>query len=566
MSTEADRRIQAAQRIPFDALVEVGGASGPSFEAQAINISEEGMQLRTAYLPNEGQPITCRFDAGPGQSVLASGEVVWAQQGGKGGEFGIRFTDMDPESIDSLRRMCGIGKDPLPQPPGSKVRLHIDGLASPMRARVKTSKNAALTVGSDLGFLQVGKELELEDAESGNRRLARIDGVEVEIDASSHVPQLIVMLRYADEAGMAASAAARASDGTALAAPEPEDIHVEDAAAEAAAGAPHNAHDGDLESVKRASGEMKGALARGVRTIGPAVSKFATRAKTTIALLAAKRHTAFADVQQRRTTAPAPGGGLHTAGRKVIRGESMSSIEEPTEMTPKLKPTKRRLAIGGAVLLAVTLLAVAMRKHPGPPTATADSASSSIANADPRHALANAPAATMAAPAFPLPVSAAPADSPMGEEPTPPMGAAEKKHVKPGKVTPFGNGPVAHGNILHLKMDGPIESIEGAQDPTGFTVHLPGRRAVEAAGPLAARDARIASVKVSNDPGGAGAELTLTFKDGVPHYQVRAKGDMLEIALAPIGKSVAKKDGKPAGGAAKHAIAKKKANNEPDPH
>jgi hypothetical protein len=91
MSTE-DRRAPGTSRIPFDGLVEVGGAMGPSFEAQAINVSEDGMLLRTAYLPEAGQPLTCRFDAGPGESVLASGEVVWSQGAEKGGEFAIRFS------------------------------------------------------------------------------------------------------------------------------------------------------------------------------------------------------------------------------------------------------------------------------------------------------------------------------------------------------------------------------------------------------------------------------------------------------------------------------------------
>lgn len=101
-------------------------------------------------------------------------------------------------------------------------------------------------------------------------------------------------------------------------------------------------------------------------------------------------------------------------------------------------------------------------------------------------------------------------------------------------------------------MDGPIESIEGAQQPTGFAVKLPGRKSLEAAGPLAARDSRIAAIKVSNDP--AGAELTIAFKDGVPHYQVSGKGDTLIIALAPAGaldQTTAKNDTK-GGKVAKH--------------
>jgi hypothetical protein len=118
--------------------------------------------------------------------------------------------------------------------------------------------------------------------------------------------------------------------------------------------------------------------------------------------------------------------------------------------------------------------------------------------------------------------------------------ADRKRHARP---VPFGNGPVHHGNVLHLKMDGPIESIEGAQQPTGFALKIPGRRSMEAAAPLAARDSRIATIKVTNEP--AGAELTVAFKDGVPNYQVSAKGDALVIALAPVGPletTVAKRD------------------------
>src|SRR6185312_2097637 len=129
---------------------------------QAVDVSEDGMHLRTAYLPEAGQPLTCRFDAGPSQSVLASGEVIWARGADKGGEFGIRFTDMDGESVDALKRIC------LPMPAasaagpaarsGAKVRLHIDGLASPMRAKVRDSQTNEVTVGSDLQFLQVGRQ------------------------------------------------------------------------------------------------------------------------------------------------------------------------------------------------------------------------------------------------------------------------------------------------------------------------------------------------------------------------------------------------------------------------
>jgi hypothetical protein len=164
-------------------------------------------------------------------------------------------------------------------------------------------------------------------------------------------------------------------------------------------------------------------------------------------------------------------------------------------------------------------------------------------------ALAEAPAApsvgTPPAPApepIPAPPSPAAGSLAAADEPLDPSaGASHKKHAH---VAPFGNGPVHHGNVLHLKLDGAIESIEGAQQPTGFAVKVPGRKSLEAAGPLAARDSRIAAIKVSNDT--AGAELTVAFKDGVPNYQVSAKGDTLVISLAPPGSidKVAKKDEK----------------------
>jgi hypothetical protein len=87
--------------------------------------------------------------------------------------------------------------------------------------------------------------------------------------------------------------------------------------------------------------------------------------------------------------------------------------------------------------------------------------------------------------------------------------------------------------MIQLKMDGVIESLEGAQQPTGFVVKIPGRKSLEPASPLAARDSRIAAMKVTNGP--TGAELTVVFKDGVPMYRVSAHADTLVIALAVPG-------------------------------
>jgi len=528
MSTE-DRRAPGATRMPFDGLVEVGGALGPSFEAQAVNVSEDGIHLRTAYLPELGQPLTCRFDGGPNRSVLVAGEVVWAQGEAKGGEFGVRFTEMDADSVDSLKHLCGVGGSGLVVQPGSKVRLHIEGLASPMRAKIRDCHPTEVTVGSDLGFLQVGKQLELEDAQNGGKRPACIDRVEVAVDPASNVPQLVVTLRYADAQAQADEARDEASAASRQVA-RPSD---------------------DLAAVEEASQQMKGALARNIARIGPAFERFARRAKTTVALIAQRRAQRTEDSgTSRRTTSLPPGGGLHASGRRVVRGESSPSLPETAA---KLQVTKRKAIVATAVMMTAVAGALVLKKahhEADGTTGTAESSRSAAPATSSEPSGAQSPSgstatAAVASPSDPGPaVAVAPQTVALAAADDGADSAQGSTHKKHPRVAPFGNGPVHHGNVLHLKMDGAIDSLEGAQQPTGFAVKIPGRRSLEAAGPLAARDSRIAAIKVSNDP--AGAELTVAFKDGVPNYMVSAKGDTLAISLAPPGSpdKLAKNDDK----------------------
>lgn len=520
MSTE-ERRAPGATRMPFDALVEVGGALGPTFEAQAINVSEDGIQLRTAYLPEAGQTLTCRFDAGPGHNVLASGEVVWAQGAEEGGEFAVRFSDVDPESVEALKGICGVQGD-SPVQAGSKVRLHIDGLASPMRAKIRDAQASAVTVGSDLGFLQVGRPLELEDAQSGQKRPANIDRVDVVVDPTSHIPQLVVTLRYSD------GTAGREAEPVRIATPEMK-LSV--------AQSPSLAESSNDAAM---AAQMKGAFARGMSAVGPALSRIAQRAKTAAVLLANSPPKSWEDgAAAKRTTAPAPGGGLHASGRRVVRGEAAPSSADLQAATLKVPMHKNRTLLAGTVLVVAVAGALALKKgrheavDASSPAPSVAAVAAPVAVAPPPPEPAAQPAAALAAapPVAPAPAPVAAADDTSDK--------SEKKHIR---VTPFSNGPVHHGNVLRLKMDAPLDSIEGAQQPTGFTVKLPGRKSLEAAAPLAARDSRIASIKVSNDS--AGAELTVVFKDGVPNYRVSAKGDNLVIALAAPG-AVDSTDAKP---------------------
>jgi hypothetical protein len=525
---EADERREAlGQRIAFDALVEVGGALGPAFEAQAVDLSKDGMHLRTAYLPEVGQPLTFRFDAG-GREVLASGEVVWRHEEGRGGEFAVRFNELDAESREALARIIDPQPACEPKDPGARVRLHIDGLGSPMRARVKGAAATELTVASELGFLQVGKQLELEDATTGGKRPARIDKVEVEIDPATKIPQLVVTLRYDDASSPsleraalegAPRAASRTGGLRADGTPEPSTI---DDAAEAVAN--------DDEGAAGVPLGMKSVFAEGAAKITPAMTKLAKRAMVTLALLVARAKKGdAAAAPPRRTTAPPPGGGLHASGRHVVRS---TPAVELVSLPPSFWRGKRAFAVTAAAACAVVLCVFAMRK---PATHEANLSPLVEPAPSPQGSLPpSIPAATAAAGEAAL-ASQAPPASPTDHDTTPPpsSGDSDHGHGKPLHVAPFGNGPIAHGNLLHIKMDGAIEKIEGASTPTGFTVVIPNRRSLEAAAPLAARDGRIASMRVTNEA--HGAELAVTFKDGVPNYQVRAKGDTLEVVLATAG-------------------------------
>lgn len=517
MSHTHDRRAPGAARIPFDAMVEVGGALGPSFEAQAVNLSEEGMSLRTAYLPEVGQPVMCRFDAGRDGTFVAAGEVLWREDIGGGGEFGIRFTNLDTESATTLSRlldgkMAGAAEG---LPTGQKVRLHIEGLASPMRARIKEQQAAGVTAYSELGFLQMGKPLDLEDAANGHRRPARIDRVEVALDEASRIPQLVVSLRYDDVVQMAEPGSMQEpviEDDEELLppAPAPKTTLVSEAAAEPEAAK-------TTESELHEEGDVKASFAEKAKLVGPAIASFAKRAKTAATLLAARarrkpQDEGEAEVPVRRTTAPAPGGGLHAEGRKVVRGATADEPEETEAPKPRIAITRKRVAIGASVMIATVLVALAMRK-PAPPAAAAAPVES---------------ASAVAALALP---EAPPAPKPVPPPADPLASAAAAVNAKPGKIVPFTNGPVgSHPTVLKIKMDGPVEGIQGAPQPTGFTLAIPNRKSVEPTASLADKDGRIAAIQVSNEP--SGAELSVSFKDGVPNYLVRAHGDTLELVLA----------------------------------
>jgi hypothetical protein len=582
MSVQQERRDTTTQRIPFEAIVDIGGQpdQAAAFEAQGVDLSAGGMHLRTAYVPEKGQPLVCRFD-GAGADITAEAEVVWCHQQERGGEFGIRFTNLDDAAAVALCGVCGVDREtgepsdgaPMDVPTGTRVRLHIDGLGSPMKARVRGATESELLVGSNLEFLRVGRTIDLEDVDHGCRRPAHIDRVDIEVDRDTRVPQLVVTLCYDDvPIGDGAPAALAFKEARSFDA---------DLGAPATKPAALAMSDGDVESARFMKSRFANAasdIMPAVASLVPAVARLGARAKTTMALLWSKamskrlKNANADDAEPRRTTAPAPSGVLHASGKHVVR-EGLDDDDTPDFTPPRRKLGRPALiALGAAGGLGVVLALVALRKPATPPpgaTAPSDAkttaalvatpadnpgsgaiqapvplfgpttlsttepvAPSPLAAPQPAPAEVAAPAVVTADPgSFVAPAADDGQDSKTdGDENG--KSRSEKSRTKAGS---FVNGKVVHPVALRLRTDGEITALHGARSATGFTVSIPGRRALDSGSSLASRDPRIASVHVSN--GSKGSEVTFRFKDFVPAYAVRARGQDLRILLGRADKA-----------------------------
>src|SRR6187402_3557250 len=322
MTEIQERRAEGAGRVRVETLVEVCGNEPviPAFEAEAVDLSARGMHLRTAYLPDNGAPLVCRFEEG-GREIVVEGRVAWRREGSRGGEFGVEFTALDSGS--ALRELCdGASEEAAPEARhdaksevGSRVRLHIDGLGSPMKARVRESGTQNVQVGSNLEFLKVGRKLEVEDLEAGGRRQAQIDGVSVAIDPQTQVPQLVVQLRFA---------------GTDDTTPEPSVLNFGDPSprgfkipaasvtTDVAQASDHDTPDEDAEAeaFRGKFGEAAANAGESIKSASESVARFSAKAASGMGGLFKDAGRKVLELTkrgepapQRRTTAAAPNGG-----------------------------------------------------------------------------------------------------------------------------------------------------------------------------------------------------------------------------------------------------------------
>jgi hypothetical protein len=622
MSIEKERRSRGGKRLPLEALVVVAGLSDQAraYECEAMDMTSKGMHLRTAYLPEVGETVSCRLDTGSGE-IFAEGEVVWLQEQAKGGEFGVRFSHIDDESLLILEEFCGgfaeETEEEAPEAPdskdidrGTRVRLHIEGLGAPMRARVRDAQNSRIMVGSNLDFLKVGRSIDLEDVEHKQTRSVIIDRVGVELDPVSMVPQLVVALKspgapdepeaQADLAEALPLSKPKASskekpattrsselkvpsssskrEHHAAEQPVPSKLpHLEDLDPVSTAKSGSSVGDelendeeeidvdgegqqGKLPILKDKARVVAGQLSSGFATLGKqarsAWVSMGTQVKDFREKQASKQHV--------RRTSPAPDGGLSSKGRRVVRVAVPSSghDEDPIDMTedvPTTKPGRKVLMAGASVLMLAMVLFLAFR--PSKKTTLAKDAAAALNSAgaastsmlaratgaltnNGNSVVANVPlfGATPLSTTEPAAPTGAP-DQALGpsvntpkllDNPEDNKGDEKGDDKDDGKETAggsseYGQGKVSKPKTLRLKMDDKITEIKGQIDDKSIIIKVPGRKNIEAAGRLARRDKRLASVKAV--PGDDGVTVTLAFKTDVPPFKAHIRNKLLVIEL-----------------------------------
>jgi hypothetical protein len=422
MIQRQERRTPGVNRVAVARLVDICGRDPtvPAFEAESVEVSGRGMHVKTPYLPPLGAPLVCRLED-DGREIVVEGVVAWQSERSDGGEFGVQFTALDSGSVEALKALCGLGPRPgaekrVPAPPqrhepeiaasvtGAPVKLHIDGLGAPMKARVKGGSPRKLQVGSNLEFLKVGKNLQIEDVEQGEKRGARIDAVSIALDPETQIPQLVVVLRYegedktpepsvvGDEAAPVADrlvhddgekrvASARASsDQDDQHDQEDQDDEALDEDAETSAAAMRGPVDQFAASVGKSAmaTSQKLAAASGVAAKGLAGMLKAGGAK----FLASR--AAAASQAKRRSTAPAP-------QSTVSREPRLRPQNAPVKDEAPAQPRRKLAVVGGASVLVIAAVAFALNsRSKAEPRPTVRSAESS-AMETPAPVVANAP-------------------------------------------------------------------------------------------------------------------------------------------------------------------------------
>jgi hypothetical protein len=203
MHAAQERRSNEQVRVPLDVLVSLAHRDfDEPFAADALNLSRGGLSLRAAYLPEIGARLACRFECPPlGAPLEAEGEVVWAADtGAQAGEFGVRFIALDAQAEEAIRALVGDapgGTSAAHAESPAMARLFLDGVPTPIVARVTHSVEDLVTVEQELPFLSLDRGLSMRD-EQGVSRRGRIGSVDLQL--CGDMPKLVMQVVFDEPA------------------------------------------------------------------------------------------------------------------------------------------------------------------------------------------------------------------------------------------------------------------------------------------------------------------------------------------------------------------------------
>lgn len=584
-----ERRAPGVARVPLERVVEICGRDDrvPAFEAESVELSGRGMHVRTPYLPEIGAPLVCRLEDTAGE-VVVEGIVAWARDTDGGGEFGVKFTALDSGSVETLKGLCGLGGAPAgrkPQPPapseatpeenegpegpvpGAPVKLHIEGLGSPMKARVRHGSIRGLHVGSNLEFLKVGRTLEIEDVQASGRRGAQIDSVSIAVDPQTQVPQLVVTLRYegAEDVTPEPSVIDGAEEAHASNLPRP--IRAEPAPPDDDVDVDEDEVDfTDASPMRQRLETFADEANRIARSTGVVLARAGAGAAVGMGHVFRSAGEKFSEMRAkqapRRTTSPAPKGPIPQNARR-LRPQSVKD-EPPAAGGRAKKVAIATMALG--VLLAGSVMVFRAGRDDGKdePVAKEEAAETAMAppaakmvpaekpaakDEPPRNAqgmvadvplFGPTPMATIEPAPLGIPEDEIQAEAADAVESNVPdesfdQGPARQASVRPEDVKPWGQGRLHLPFVHRLKLDAPGVALSGEKKSTGFSVLLPKRKVLDSGRTIAKRDDRITNVKVENTE--AGARVTFVFSGKIPPYKVRLKGQYVEFFVSSPNKS-----------------------------
>jgi hypothetical protein len=199
MISTTERRHGDNARIPCAIPVELRhDAERPGFEAAAVDLSAGGLSLRASNLPEVGATLHCEFETLPGGTrVSGRGEVVWAKLSGeRSGEFGLRFTDIEPQAQALIGEMIAervaLGQNGPREP--RMATLEFEHVESPITAKLTRAAGRDVVFEQPLGVLALGSGvIAHSDKNLGHGNLLRVD---LRMDGGT--PMLALTVRFSE--------------------------------------------------------------------------------------------------------------------------------------------------------------------------------------------------------------------------------------------------------------------------------------------------------------------------------------------------------------------------------